>query len=57
MKSHGYGKAVFSDSTLKKFVHMLTAEDIIVEELRGPNEVCSHPYLVCGNKAETARTR
>ena len=34
---------------------MLIAEDIIVEELRGPNEAGSHPYLVCGNKAELLR--
>ena len=48
----GYGKAVFSDSALKESVHMLIAEDVIVEELRTPNEAGSHPYLACGNKAE-----
>ena len=51
----GYGKAVFSDSALKEFAHMLIAENVIVEELRGPNEAGSHPYLVCGNKAELLR--
>lgn len=48
----GRGKAVFSDSALKQFVHTLIAEDVVVEELRGPNETGSHPYLVCGSKAE-----
>ena len=51
----GYGKAVFSDFALKEFVHMLIAENVIVEELRGQNEAGSHPYLVCGNKAELLR--
>ena len=30
---------------------MLIAEDVILEELRGPNEIGSHPYLLCGSKA------
>jgi bloom syndrome protein len=51
----GCGKAVFSDSALKQFVHTLIAEDVVVEELRGPNEAGSHPYLVCGSKAEFLR--
>ena len=30
---------------------MLIAEDVILEELRGPNEIGSHPYFLCGSKA------
>ena len=47
----GHGKSAFSESELKQFIYMLIAEDVILEELRGPNEIGSHPYLLCGSKA------
>jgi hypothetical protein len=49
----GHGKSAFSQSELKQFIYMLIAEDVILEELyfyRGPNEIGSHPYLLCGSR-------
>ncbi len=48
----GKGKNVFNELSLKRFLHMLISENVLIEQLRGQNETGSIPYLVSGNKEE-----
>ena len=48
----GNGKTVFTELSLKHFLHTLISENLLIEQLRGHNETGTTPYLVCGNKVE-----